>query len=288
MLTAGKSSVTELFEAKRKLLLHHYEFREATQLVSILIEHYTGLTRKDLIIEPQRFIDSQIISDIDHAVERLLKNEPVQYITGIAHFCGNEFRVNPDVLIPRPETEELVRWVLDDFHDRHHLKILDIGTGSGCIAISLWLRLQDAYIGAWDISESALKMAARNNHELSSKVNFKRINFLNTSAWPVCEFDVVISNPPYIPVIDKDSLPKNVVDYEPHNALFTPGHDPILFYRVLAEFGINHMKENGIIYCELHENYARDAVNVFRNANFNSIELRNDLNGKARMLKACK
>lgn len=286
MLTERKSTVSDLFHSARQSLLAIYNYNEATQLVSILFEHYAGLTRKDMIIDPERKVNDQLELNINHALERLLKHEPVQYITGFAHFCGNEFRVSPDVLIPRPETEELVRWVLDQNHDKHHLRILDIGTGSGCIAITLWLRFQDAMVEAWDISEKALEVAITNNLELRADVIFRKVNFLDSNEWPDEEYDIVISNPPYIPYSGKGILPLNVALYEPGNALFIPDNDPLIFYRKLSEFAQQKLKSGASVYAEMHEDYAEDVGKLFEDQKFSEIEIRNDINGKRRMIRA--
>jgi len=286
MLTERKLTVSDLFHLARKSLLAYYDHNEATQLVSILFEHYAGLTRKDMIIDPERKVSEEVKLGIAQAIERLLKHEPVQYITGFAHFCGNEFRVTPDVLIPRPETEELVRWVLDENQEKHHLRILDVGTGSGCIAISLWLRFQDAEVYAFDLSEPALAVAAQNNEELGSEVQFRKLNFLNRDEWPDKKFDIIVSNPPYIPRKNKDLIPLNVAGFEPSLALFVPDDNPLIFYDALADFASINLKINGSVFMEIHEHFAGQICELFRNAGFSQIDLRTDINGKTRMVKA--
>lgn len=282
----GKSTVRELFQLARQSLLAEYDFNEASQLVSILFEHYAGITRKDLIIDPERKVNDKMELNISHAVERLLKHEPVQYITGFAHFCGNEFRVNSDVLIPRPETEELVRWVLDENQEKHHLRILDIGTGSGCIAITLWLRFQDAEVYAFELSGPALDVATQNNDDLGSKVNFMQIDILNRYDWPDEKFDIIVSNPPYIPYKNKELVPDNVARFEPSLALFVPDENPLIFYYALSDFASVNLKVGGSIFIEIHEDFAEQICELFRNSGFSQIELRCDINGKNRMIKA--
>jgi len=286
MLNLGNSTAEFMFQSARQGLLASYDYNEATQLVSILFEHYAGLTRKDLILFPDLKVDEKVEMNIKFAVERLMKHEPVQYITGFAHFCGNEFRVSPEVLIPRPETEELVEWVLDDHHSKRGLRILDVGTGSGCIAISLWLRFQDALVEAWDFSEEALQVARINNQVLNAGVCFCKVNFLDSKAWPGENYDIVISNPPYIPKSKRSILPVNVALFEPGTALFVPDDDPLIFYRRLAEFAHQQHNCGTSVYAELHEDHAKDVCTLFEEYKFSAIEIRKDLNGRNRMLKA--
>jgi release factor glutamine methyltransferase len=277
--------VQEFFNQVRSSLRKAYDTREARQLALILFDHYAGIGTKEIIISPQAVIEDQTVKTILKATERLLFHEPIQHITGIAHFCGYEFRVNPDVLIPRPETEELVRWVLEEYTDKHHLKIADVGTGSGCIAISLWLRFQDAEVHAFDYSEPALKVAIQNNDELGSQVKFRKIDFLDRNEWPAENFDIIVSNPPYIPQRNKDLIPKNVAKYEPSQALFVPDQDPLIFYHALADFAVSHLKPDGSMFLEVHEDFADQIYELFRIAGFSKVELKLDINGKRRMIK---
>lgn len=279
-------SAHELFRSIRIRLGEAYIPGEARQLAALLLEYFAGMDLKQIIAYPDTVLEPAQLKKISDAVERLLRHEPLQHITGFAHFCGNEFRVNPNVLIPRPETEELVRWVLEDHAGKHHLSIADIGTGSGCIAISLWLRFQDAEVHAYDISTHALRLAVQNNIELGAGVEFHSMDFLNPEQWPSREFDIIISNPPYIPLKYRQSLPANVAACEPAIALFVPDDDPLIFYRMLAEFGATSLSKGAHIYAELHERFGAEAAAMFNNSGFCEVEVRNDIHGKTRMLRA--
>ena len=277
----------ELFRFIRNRLEAAFDPPEARQMAALLLEHFAGMGLKQIIAYPATVVEVAQLNKISEAVERLLRHEPLQYITGFACFCGNEFRVNPDVLIPRPETEELVRWVLDEHADKHNLNIADIGTGTGCIAISLWLRLQDAGVDAYDISADALKLAVQNNEELGSGVKFHSMDFLNHGQWPDKQFDIIVSNPPYIPLKNKDLLPFNVSRFEPAGALFVPDDDPLVFYKTLAIFARSRLKPGGMMYVEVHEHYAEEGAGYFRHSGFGMVELRRDLNEKNRMVRCC-
>lgn len=278
--------VSELFIKLRSQLESEYPPGEARQLTIILLDHYAGIDTKEILINPGRTVERSMQNIIKQSVSRLLRHEPIQYITGIAHFCGYEFLVNPNVLIPRPETEDLVCWILEDHSDIHGLKIADIGTGSGCIAISLWLRFQDADVHAFEYSEHALKVATNNNNELGAQVTFEKMDFLNQDEWPIEKYDVIVSNPPYIPLKNKEFLPSNVTVYEPADALFVPDDDPLLFYRNLAHFSKSNLNPNSNLYVEVHEHYAELVIELFSESGLHDISLRLDMHGRKRMIKA--
>lgn len=281
-------SAGQYFHEVRTRLETIYYPREARHLALRLFEHLAAFGSKELIIEPERQLDEITIDAVNNAVTRLLDHEPLQYITGIAHFCGNEFIVSPDVLIPRPETEELVRWMLEDYADQHNLMIADLGTGSGCIAISLWLRFQDASVDAFDISAEALTVARNNNDALGARVSFYQADLCDPASWPNENYDVIVSNPPYIPAKNKELLPYNVARFEPATALFVPDNDPLLFYRIIADFANSRLRKNSNVYVEVHEDYAAEVVELFIKSGFEAVVLRKDINGKNRMVKAMK
>lgn len=281
-------SAGQYFREVRSRLGAKYESREARHLSIRLFEYFAAIGSKVLIIEPERQLEKVVVDAINNAVSRLLDHEPLQYITGIAHFCGHEFFVNPDVLIPRPETEELVSWALEDYADQHNLKFADLGTGSGCIAISLWLRFQDASVDAFDISAEALTVARKNNDALGARVSFFQTDLSYPSFWPNENYDVIVSNPPYIPIKSKELLPHNVARFEPASALFVPDKDPLMFYRILADFANSRLNKNGNMYVEVHEDFANDVAELFIKSGFNPVHLRTDINEKKRMVKAVK
>jgi release factor glutamine methyltransferase len=216
----------------------------------------------------------------------LLKGRPLQYVTGVAWFAGQDYKVNEHVLIPRPETEELVDWVVADCKDKPELSILDIGTGSGCIPISLKLGLPAAVVTSCDISADALRVAKENARNLKADVTFIKTDFLNQKMWyNFAKYDVIVSNPPYIPRSEYEKMHTNVRDHEPEIALFVANEDALVFYRNIAEFAKEHLNEGGNIYCELHKDHAEETERMFKVKGY-STELRADMNGNLRMLKA--
>ncbi|MEO9004927.1 MAG: peptide chain release factor N(5)-glutamine methyltransferase, partial [Ginsengibacter sp.] len=212
---------------------------------------------------------------------------PVQYVLNEAWFYKRKFFVNEDTLIPRPETEELVGWVIHDLKEiqKNKIQIIDIGTGSGCIPVSLKLEFPDALIDAVDISEKAILVARENAKKLKADINFLQLDFLQDTEWPSFgNYDVIISNPPYIPIQEKKTLSKNVADFEPGIALFVENNDPFIFYKKIVEFAQQHLTGDGKIYVEIHEEYAKDVKNIFKNACFNATS-KMDIFGKERMVR---
>jgi release factor glutamine methyltransferase len=190
------------------------------------------------------------------------------------------------VLIPRPETEELVEWIISDVKDKQNFEIIDIGTGSGCIPVSLKKELQNVNVTAIDVSEKALFVARKNAKELDAEIDFKLIDFLNTEEWgALLKYDIIVSNPPYIPIAEKQILAKNVADFEPGIALFVDNNDPYIFYKKIADFAKSHLQEKGKIYVEVHEEYAKNVKEIFEKAGFIS-KIKKDIYGKERMLCA--
>ncbi len=225
------------------------------------------------------------------ALMRLLAKEPLQYITKRADFYGLKFEVNNQVLIPRPETEELVAWVLEENNRKQSKKVLDIGTGSGCIPLSLQYNRPNWEITAIDISEKALDIAQNNANSLAlQQTIFKKIDILTPSSWAdLGEYDLVISNPPYIAASELTIMDENVTNFEPHIALFVPDNDVLLFYRTIAAFCALHLVENGALYVEIHENLGEQTVNLFHESGiFDEIILQKDMSGRDRMIKCGK
>ncbi len=218
---------------------------------------------------------------------QLLTGKPLQYLTSKAWFMGREFYVDEHVLIPRPETEELVQWVLDDHKDDTVLSIIDIGTGSGCIPISLKLALNKARITTCDVSYDAIEVAKRNARKLEAAVEFIEIDFLQEAHWPLLgKYDVIVSNPPYIPIGEKNMLHVNVQAHEPELALFVPDEDALLFYRKIALFGKGHLKKGGMIYCEAHTDHALATAAVFEEQSYTGVIAKKDLHDNMRMVRA--
>lgn len=213
-------------------------------------------------------------------IERLINGEPIDYILGHTYFFGFKFYVNQDVLIPRPETEELVEWIISENKGRQGLRILDIGTGSGCIAISLAKYLVDAKVHAIDVSKEAFDIAIRNDEYNQTTVEFQELDILNQSNWKdLGQYDIIVSNPPYIAMNEMDSLSPQVKDFEPQKALFVDDQDPFIFYSRILEFGMKSLSKNGIVYFETHQNYQLKSYKGYQ------MESRKDLSQNDRFLK---
>ena len=277
-----------------------YDERESANIADWVFESIANNTRLNRVGDKQKQFNTATADQLNTVLQRLLAHEPVQYILGEAWFYKMKFFVNEHVLIPRPETEELVEWVVEEIRNKkleirnkevsqlitNSHAILDIGTGSGCIAVALKKELHDAEVFAIDVSEDALQVAKQNAHNQNVKISFFRFDFLNEDGWSsLPTFDVIVSNPPYIPEDEKKKLAKNVVDNEPHLALFVPNDDPFIFYRKIALFAITHLKENGKIFVEVHEDYAAEVQQIFTEKNF-KMEIKKDMYGRERMIKA--
>ncbi len=277
-------------EARKQLqdkLSTIYSKTEAGTISEWVIEHTTGTSRSDRILNKNPVLSELQTEFLKEAEKRLLTHEPVQYVLNEAWFCGMKFYVDKNVLIPRPETEELVEWIISNLKfPIDKLKILDIGSGSGCIPVALKRKLRKAEVWSCDISVDALKVAARNAETLGADVNFRQVDFLNPGERKKLSlFDIIVSNPPYVPEKDKEQMDPNVLNYEPHTALFVPDNDPLIFYRAIADFGKQHLSSNGSIFLELHEDFSKDVQSVFQQERF-STEIKTDMQGKERMLYA--
>ena len=282
-------TIKEYYRYYLRKLQTIYDLDEASVMAGWVFENKAGLKRSDILKDPELILDIDTIEKLNYSLQRLLQHEPVQYILGETWFCNLKLKVNSHVLIPRPETEELVDWIIEDNkkeNNEKHLSIADIGTGSGCIAIVLKKKLSAAHLTAIDISKDALRTAKENAIDNEVKIDFIQLDFLDEPTWEsLNSFDIIVSNPPYIPVNEKEKLDKNVTLFEPHTALFVPDHSPLLFYEKIALFARKHLKENGKIYAETHEEFANATVHVF-SKQFQEVELKQDLLGKNRMVKA--
>jgi len=279
-------------------LTNLYEADEAKAIVRWVLDVRFGMSLADILCGKVTELSANDQEELEKIVQRLEKGEPVQYIIGVADFCGRQFHVAPGVLIPRPETAELCRWITSH-GDRHAVRpsdltaclspceVLDIGTGSGCIAITLALEIPKAKVTAWDISDTALCIARQNAEALGADVTFEHQDALNPPA-DVGRWDVIVSNPPYICTEERDGMVKNVLDYEPHEALFGPEEDPTLFYKRIGDYAIRALKSGGFLYYELNPLTVDDVSNYLREIGFAEIEIREDQYGKQRFLKTKK
>ena len=222
---------------------------------------------------------------LDNAIERLKKQEPIQYILGYSDFCGLRFKVTPATLIPRPETSELVEWIASEATGKE--SILDIGTGSGCIAVSLAHKMPKSNVTAWDISNDALDVATENNKANNCAVTFEQVDILAYEP-DGKQFDIIVSNPPYIKENEKGSMHSNVLDWEPHTALFVPDSDPLLFYRIIAKKGLSILKPGGRLYFEINRAHGKETMKMLTALGYTGIELRKDFAENDRMIRAVK
>lgn len=263
-----------------------YSKGEARAISFLLFEEEFGVSRTDIYADKVRQFSEDERKRLFDMSLLLLKGVPVQYVLGRSRFYGHTFRVSSDVLIPRPETEELVDWAVNELKqrvDETPLHILDAGTGSGCIAISLQLALPHAKVWAWDVSEKALCVARWNAQELKAEVNFQQVDMLKPLA-SLQKFDMIVSNPPYICQSEEKEMEKNVLENEPHTALFVPDTEPLLFYRALCEHAVRLLKPNGVLMAEINRAYGNETMALFRSYGLCDVTLRKDDFGNDRML----
>jgi release factor glutamine methyltransferase len=259
---------------------------EAQAMARLVIEKVTGIKAFDALSNPNLLLSISQNLLIDAYVAELKLQKPIQYILGETEFFGINLKVNQHVLIPRPETEELVDWIIKS-RENDYPDILDIGTGSGCIAIALAKHLPAARVYALDISYDALALAKENSMNASTSIKFLHNDILTLpSKIDGSPFDTIVSNPPYVRVSEKQQMQPNVLENEPHIALFVDDNDALIFYKAIAQTATNHLKPNGTIYCEINEALGKETAEVFSDFGFADIEVRKDINGKERMLRA--
>lgn len=275
-------TVQEAFDQLTKLLLPPYGAEEARSIARIALEDGFGWKQPYGSLK----LDEKQIERLFAMATRLQAHEPVQYVVGKAFFYGYPFRVTPATLIPRPETEELVHWILED-RQESALRVLDVGTGTGCIPIVLQLKKPSWKVVAIDLSEAALEVAAENAAKLGAGVDFRQVDFLTEAEWGrLGRFDLLVSNPPYIPQKESAMMEANVLQYEPHLALFVSDDDPLLFYRKIRDFAQVQLESGGSIYLEVNEFNAKQVMGLFAGPRWKEAVLKRDIQGKDRMLKA--
>ena len=286
-----------------------YDTDEAKAIVRWMLDVRFGLSLTDIVCGKIDEMSETEQSELEAMMQRLEKAEPVQYVVGIAEFCGRTFHVEPGVLIPRPETGELCRWIVEERWREGEYQVLDVGTGSGCIAITLALEMPQAKVTAWDISDDALRIAKKNAEALGAEVTFEKRDALNhgdrhsdlrcaTIIEPVPmihpvpsmiqQWDAIVSNPPYVCQKEAATMERHVLEHEPHLALFVPDDDPLRFYRAIAKYGQKTLKPNGLLYFELNPLYACDTESMVHELGYAETEIKLDMFGKQRFLKAKK
>ena len=270
--------------------------QEIESFFFILTEYLHNLKRVDVALDPNFELSVAEVEKWNAILAQLQQEKPIQYITGEAWFYGLQFEVNENTLIPRPETEELVEWIIESWKsvNQKRINILDIGTGTGCIPITLKTNLPQANVSAIDVSENALEVAKRNAELNKVEVNFIQANILEVedvskiqtsiSQLPT-NFDIIVSNPPYVRNFEKQEIKKNVMDYEPHLALFVEDTDALLFYRKIAQLAIENLTPNGLLFFEINQYLGKETVELFENLGFKNIELKKDMFGNDRMIR---
>ncbi len=262
-----------------------YPKTEIQSFFNILIKFKLNLSRVNLALQPTLHFNENDFNYFQKALTLLIKQIPIQYIIGETEFYGLPFNVNKNVLIPRPETEELVDWIIKDYKNKEHIKILDIGTGSGCIAISLAKNLPNATIFALDISSEAIKVAKMNTEINNVSVNFIEADILTLNKLPQ-KFDVIVSNPPYVRDLEKEQMQTNVLANEPHLALFVKNDNPLLFYNKIAKLAESYLNKNGHLYFEINQYLGVETIDLLKLKGFKNIQLKKDIFDVDRMTKA--
>lgn len=271
-----------------QLLQPLYDAHEAAAIAKAYLQARLALPAHEMVLRANEALPAQVERQLDTDLPQLLDGHPLQYVLGEAEFYGLNFHVTPDVLIPRPETEELVDLIVRQCQHSPALRIWDVGTGSGCIAIALAKHLPQAEVFSSDISEAALAVARENAKSNHVAINFARHDMLDTANLPFGDtrFDILVSNPPYIPAALRSTMHRNVVAHEPHSALFVPDESPLLFYEALAQIGKGCLTPHGEVYAETFENYHDELKHLFINHGFIGFESITDINGKKRMIHA--
>ena len=267
---------------------------EAKAIALLLMEKVCGMTTTEVLMNAPKGEAHR--EELTQMAERVAQGEPVQYVLGEADFCGLPIKVRPGVLIPRKETEELVNWIVECLQPNSQLstlnsQLLDIGTGSGCIAVALAKKLENAEVEAWDISEEALQIAKENAERNGVNVKMKKVDVLSTlnpQPSTLNYYDLIVSNPPYICEEEKEEMEGNVLEHEPSLALFVPDKDPLLFYRRIADLGRSMLAKDGMLFFEINRRFGEEVVNMLQEMEYRDVELRQDMFGNDRMVKAIK
>ena len=277
--------ISELKSNFKTSLSEIYPSEEIQSFFNILSEKYLNLSRIQIALNPEKEFSQENEEKFQNAIARLKNHEPIQYIMGETEFYGLLLKVNKHTLIPRPETEELVEWILTNSEFRiQNSELLDIGTGSGCIAISLAKNHPNSKISALDISEEALKIAHENAERNKVQIEFFQTDILKTQSLPK-QFDVIVSNPPYVRELEKKQMQQNVLSFEPDSALYVKDDDPLLFYRAISQLAKTYLKPSGKLFFEINEYLADEMSLLLENEGFKSIEVKKDIFGKNRMIK---
>lgn len=283
----ASNKVSDIIHFFRTELNGMYDSGEIETFITYCFKAYTGRERATFFLNDTQTVNESELLKFNFAVKDLKQYKPIQYILGTADFYGLKLSVNPNVLIPRPETEELVHLVIKENKKNENLTIIDIGTGSGCIAIALKKNIPQATVNAIDISERALQTAKQNAISNATDITFYQKDILEESVLATnTTYDIIVSNPPYIRLSEQSDMDSNVVDYEPHTALFVPNEKPLLFYDAISNFAMKFLNQGGKVYFEINQQLGNEVVQLLKEKKFSDIQLIKDLNGNNRIVKA--
>lgn len=271
----------------KQQLSPQYTSVEIEHFCQYLFEEFSQITKIERLLKKEIYISESEIIKYSNAIKKLKAETPIQYVVEKANFFGLDFFVNKSVLIPRPETEELIEWIIESTVTYSKSTILDIGTGCGCIAIILGKEISKSQITAVDISKESIEIAQKNAKIHQVNIDFQIADALKSETLPSGKFNIIVSNPPYVRESEKNQMKKNVLDYEPHSALFVEDQDALIFYRKIAEYAFQHLAINGKLFFEINEAFAEECKELLKQIGFSEIEVRRDMREKERMLKCC-
>lgn len=289
MINIAAMTIQQSYKQLLFQLYEMYDDREAANIADLVIENITSFKKTDRLINKQFPLNEEQLQLLNDYTNELLKHKPVQYVLHEAWFAGMKLFVDENVLIPRPETEELIEWVIKEVAGcpLPVASLLDIGTGSGCIPVALKKKLPSVDVHALDNSKEALNVARRNAASQQTEINFHLLNILDKNLWKqLPKFDIIVSNPPYVTQSEASSMQQNVLRYEPHLALFVSDEDALKFYKAIGEFGLTHLNKNGKLFFEINERMGEQVCDLLMQNNYSNIELKKDLQNKERMIKA--
>jgi release factor glutamine methyltransferase len=287
MLLCSMKTLKDVFVRYHQRLDELYSVEEAESITLLVINEITGFSKAKIKAFPEIEVSNEKTAQLEYIATELSAGKPLQYVLGHTEFYGLLFKVNSSVLIPRPETEELVEWVLSSADGSLPVRVLDVGTGSGCIAVAVKKNLAGANVTAIDISAAALRTAKENALLNNAEVDFMQADILSPGVeLNSLKFDIIISNPPYVTLADKMLMHRNVTDFEPHTALFVPENDPLIFYKAIAFYASVSFNSNGFLFFEINEGYGDEVVSLLQENRFENVELRKDMSGRDRMVKA--
>lgn len=278
-------TVNEMLIRFSEKLNDQFNSREKKQIAKMFMMNYMNQDATDLLLIKDEKVPSDVIEQLEHAIQEINNGKPVQYVMGSVYFYDLKLNVDKRALIPRPETEELAHWIVEKWKNRSP-KVLDVGTGSGCLALAIKDNIPKSHVFGVDVIQNAIDLATENAQKLNLDVTFDFANALNLHSYSRYKWDMIVSNPPYIPLEEKEGMKDHVLDYEPGTALFVPNNKPLLFYKAITLYARDHLVPKGSLFFEVHEDMAQDVEAVLNSYGFTKVEIRQDLQGKDRMIHA--